>query len=172
MDFCCSLDFGTGLVWRCVMERRSYSLELISLFFRHTHSISTWWYICILYISSFVFKDNFLIFFLTHLNWSSFDTPTPSRHDDFIYIHKFRQFSHLFSYSQNWSAASFDTPTPSRLDDIYISSIFLFLKKIFRHIYMMIHLYILSFVFKDNFVQIYEENILEGSILFLAPQVL
>ena len=137
MDFCCSLDFGTGLVWRCVMERRSYSLELISLFFRHTHSISTWWYIYILYISSFVFKDNFLIFFLTHLNWSSFDTPTPSR-----------------------------------LDDIYISSIFLFLKKIFRHIYTMIHLYILSFVFKDNFVQIYEENILEGSILFLAPQVL
>ena len=52
------------------------------------------------------------------------------------YIHIFYLlFSRQFSYltHTNWSASSLDTPTPSRHDDIYISSIFLFLKKIFRH---------------------------------------
>ena len=39
--FTAFLSFGSGLVWRCVMESRSYSPELISLFFRHTHSISS-----------------------------------------------------------------------------------------------------------------------------------
>ena len=64
----------------------SHPHELISLFFRYTHSISTWWY---LYFFYFLFLRK------------SLDTLAPSRPDDtFILSFVFKDnFSFLFSYS-------------------------------------------------------------------------